>query len=158
MASVTMRKVPNKMEFILKKISQSNIQLNVGVGGGPEVQKKAYYNDFVEVTGIYDGVEEYGVLRPFLTPVMRREKAYVYDYIKSRFVSLDFDNTKDIFNDLGKYLTNQVKNEILYGEHHKNADSTIERKGFDEPLVETGELYDNVGFAVREKKNKYVLK
>lgn len=54
-----------------------------------------------------------------------------------------------VYNNIGKVLTDTLQEVILDFDKPINADSTIKSKGFDDPLIETGLLYDSVKYKIR---------
>ena len=53
---------------------------------------------------------------------------------------------------LGSVMTEIIKNEILSTSKPSNKQSTIAAKGFDDPLIETGLMYDSVKHKLRKLK------
>lgn len=53
---------------------------------------------------------------------------------------------------LGKHLQESLQQEILDFAEPRNADTTIERKGFNDPLIETGTMYDSVEYRVVQSR------
>ena len=51
-------------------------------------------------------------------------------------------------NALGKHLQESLQQEILDFAEPRNADTTIKLKGFNDPLIETGTMYDSVEYRV----------
>lgn len=49
---------------------------------------------------------------------------------------------------LGETMQEDIKDSLIFGDWPPNMESTIKRKGFDFPLVETGALYGAVTFRV----------
>lgn len=56
------------------------------------------------------------------------------------------------YRDLRKELETAMKEQILKWNTPKNRPSTIELKGFDDPLIETGVLYDSVKTRISRRK------
>lgn len=67
----------------------------------------------------------------------------------TRKVNYPVDQTLEIFGSVGVYMTKG-----LFGSSTllSNAPSTIRQKGFDAPLVETGDLRDNMRYRTSENK------
>lgn len=55
---------------------------------------------------------------------------------------------------VGKVLQEALQEEILDFNNPRNSDTTIKRKGFDDPLIETGVMYDSVSYKIVRKKEK----
>lgn len=59
-------------------------------------------------------------------------------------------NAYNALNMVGEKITDQMKGEIkAFGEAGGNAPSTIRKKGFDTPLVDTGHMRDSVSYEVK---------
>lgn len=55
---------------------------------------------------------------------------------------------------LGKHLQESLQQEILDFAEPRNADTTIKRKGFNDPLIESGTMYDSVEYRVVQKRTE----
>lgn len=53
-------------------------------------------------------------------------------------------------------LANAIRDEIMLKDTPRNAPATVEKKGFNDPLIETGEMMNDVSWRVRDKKGKFV--
>lgn len=61
------------------------------------------------------------------------------------------DNTitsKQLFENIGKYVVNKVKEMILKGQYEELAIETVEKKGSDKPLIDTKMLYNSIRYKV----------
>lgn len=56
------------------------------------------------------------------------------------------------YRELGNDLVELMKEQILEWEKPPNKPSTVEMKGFNDPLIETGALYDSVKFRISRRK------
>jgi len=57
---------------------------------------------------------------------------------------------------MARALAAQVRQNIVNMNDPPNAPWTVERKGFNDPLIETGEMRDNVAWRVRDKSGRIV--
>lgn len=51
---------------------------------------------------------------------------------------------------IAKKMANNIKTAIDYSDYPRNAPSTIAKKGFDHPLVETGKMYSKIKGRVKK--------
>ena len=114
---------------IIKQIKgqiPKEVVIEAGIINNPEDAEKALYNEF--------GTEKIPA-RPFI----RR--------------GLDDLDIKDKTpSDIGRQMVSNMRNAILRSDYVRNAPSTVRKKGFDFPLVETGDMYKHLTFKVKEKK------
>jgi hypothetical protein len=62
----------------------------------------------------------------------------------ARDIVLGKTNIKAVLSNIGEFLVQKIRNNIMKGMPPGNAPSTIQHKGFDKPMLETGQLYDNI--------------
>lgn len=55
---------------------------------------------------------------------------------------------------LGQHLQESLQQEILDFAEPRNADTTIKRKGFNDPLIESGTMYDSVEYRVVQNRRR----
>lgn len=58
------------------------------------------------------------------------------------------DDITDAFNKLGEIISNDIKESIRLLESPPLSPVTIARKGFDKPLIDTGNMRDSVSYEV----------
>lgn len=68
-------------------------------------------------------------------------------------IQRDFDLA---LKEMAQALANRVRQEIIEKSTPANAPSTVAKKGFNDPLIETGEMRDNVAWVVRDKRGAIV--
>lgn len=56
------------------------------------------------------------------------------------------------YRDIGKQLVEIMQKEILDWNSPPNSPVTVEKKGFNDPLIETGTLYDSVKFRISGRR------
>lgn len=99
-----------------------------------------------------EGIPELRVpARPFFTSQLLRIKeigdpvgAKVYIRVKGLVTDYMLGFRSKSFKPLQQALQQSLQQEILDWSSPSNAKSTIERKGFDDPLIHTGRMYDSV--------------
>lgn len=60
-----------------------------------------------------------------------------------------------IYDSMGRLLTNKLQEIILEWSSPPNAPSTIESKGFNDPLIDTGLMHDSVKYKIRKSRKRY---
>lgn len=133
---------------IMKGLAGADYDLKVGFIRGKtpdDVILRAAVNEF--------GSDKANVpSRPFLTPTLdANENKYVADLARKVDFWLGTRGVADLkrpIENLGKEVVSDVKQAILAKSRPRNADSTIAKKGKDDPLVDTFEMHDSVTYEV----------
>jgi hypothetical protein len=89
--------------------------------------------------------------RPFLRGTILKNKKKYRKFVRDRILRgalLKKRSTKKAVNDLGKEAVKDVRRMIDSKIPPPNAPSTVDAKGFDHPLIETGLLKSSIGFKV----------
>lgn len=109
---------------------------NSKYSGGKSVSQVARYNEF----GL--GVP----MRPFMRPAVIENRSRIREILKSEYKrSLkNNDNTMLVLGRLGQYVQGLIQAQIVNTYDPPNAPSTIKRKGFNKPLVDTGVMLASV--------------
>ena len=58
---------------------------------------------------------------------------------------------KYVLNQMGSYLKGKMQEEITDGEYVPNAPETIRKKKSDQPLIDSGRMYDGVLYQIKKK-------
>jgi hypothetical protein len=88
--------------------------------------------------------------RPFMSTNAEKEKPVLKKMIKSLYRKM----TKKIISPeerlmiLGEYMEESLKQEIVDWSDPPNAPSTIAKKGFNDPLINTGLMLDSVSYRI----------
>lgn len=61
---------------------------------------------------------------------------------------------KQVIDQTSDWYLTKLQEKVLYFSFPANAKTTIEKKGFDDPLIETGETYDALGVEKMENGNR----
>ncbi len=106
-----------------------------------EVQKRAIYNNF----GTEDIPE-----RPFLNNALRDNKSSYSWMIRKGALAAIIRRKPiaDTMEDIGKKMVDDIQHEIITLHTPPNADSTVAKKGFNDPLIETYEMVETVDYEV----------
>lgn len=59
---------------------------------------------------------------------------------------------QDVLQKVGVYAKGIIQQEISDGDFAANAPSTVARKGFDKPLIDTGHMRQSVNFEIKGKE------
>ena len=59
-----------------------------------------------------------------------------------------------ILKETGVFQVSLIQEKIENGSYEKNADATIERKGSDKPLIDTGRMRQSVHYVIEKKGNR----
>lgn len=87
--------------------------------------------------------------RPFMHQTIQNHKKE-WTPIFNKLLKKNGGNVDKAFNSLGAVIKGQVVDTIINGEFEPNAPSTIAKKGFDKPLIETSDMKNSVSWAVIE--------
>lgn len=97
-------------------------------------------------------VKEYTITvppRPFMHQTIQNHKKE-WTSLFNKLLKKNSGNVNAAFNSLGAVIKGQVVDTITNGEFEPNALSTIAKKGFDKPLIETSDMKNSVNWAVIE--------
>ena len=107
----------------------------------PEVIDRGVYNNFGT-----DHVPE----RPFLNNAMR-DNQFSYKVIVGKGMIktlLRRGSTRDMLEELGEKMKDDIQKEILELSSPPNAPATVKKKGFNDPLLETYEMVESIDYEV----------
>jgi hypothetical protein len=128
------------LEYDVDRTSGSTILVHGG--GEPEMVMKALWNEF--------GTEQ-NPERSFLRATVDENRwAYRLALVKAMIARIFSYRFKGHLEDFGKRVVKDVRAKIDSHVPPPNAEYTIEQKGFDHPLVETGAMRDAVGYRVED--------
>jgi hypothetical protein len=94
--------------------------------------------------------------RPFLTDAILENKEAILKFFEKAYNLGSSKRTKNL-NALGQFVVDAIKSMVkgnYYGSKIPNAPSTIDRKGSDIPLIESGDLIDALEYKVFEEGKK----
>ena len=113
--------------------------------GNPPIAMVAFWNQFG--TRNSDGTERIPE-RPFMSTAfdeIRRDLEKELEWALEDIIDGKATPYKAI-DRAGKYLAKNIKKKIVEWKIPRNADSTIAKKGFDDPLIETRRMLNSVKF------------
>jgi len=128
---------------ILKKLAKQKAILSVGFWGD-------IYSDGKSVASVA-AFNEYGgghtPPRPFMRNCVKRNRRKWRNSVQDRLpVILDM---KKMAQELGEDMVEDLKYEIYLTNTPPNAPSTVKRKGFNKPLIDTGKMVNSVRMEVK---------
>ena len=140
----------DKLKEFIAKVAKQKARVDVGFF------EDATYPDgqHIAEVAIY---QEYGtdnIPRPFMQPTFDNEKAKWAEIMRKKAITQSENiNLKQILSTVGVVAMTDIKDKITWWSESgspRNAPSTIDKKGFDSPLIETGAMRDAVTFKVSE--------
>ena len=141
----------DKLKDFINKIAKQKARVDIGFFK----ESKFSNGTFVAEIAIY---QEYGTKhippRPFMQPTFDDNKTKWVKIIKNTTLTQGKDiNLKQILSTVGVVAMNDIKNKINWWAKSglpRNAQSTINKKGFDSPLIDNGAMRDAVIFKISE--------
>jgi hypothetical protein len=94
--------------------------------------------------------------RPFMSTQADEAKPKLRVMIKKYYRALTKGTitAKERLEMVGEAMVEDLKEEIIAWSNPSNMQSTIDRKGFDDPLIESGLMYDNVDYKITTSKGR----
>ena len=90
--------------------------------------------------------------RPFIRQTVDNNEAKIQSKMKSSVNKLANGATADtVLNELGVFAKGLLQKEIKDGDYVPNAPSTVEKKGSDRPLIDTGLLRQSANYVIKKK-------
>ena len=90
--------------------------------------------------------------RPFIRNTVDNNEAKIQTKMKSCANELaEGATTGKVLNELGVFGMDLLQKEIKNGEYVPNAPSTIEKKGSEKPLIDTGLLRQSANYVIKKK-------
>lgn len=141
----------DKLKQFLENIAKQKAKVDVGFF------ENAKYPDGTQIAEVAI-IQEFGndkiPPRPFMQPTFNDEKAKWLNILANTIKKQqDNINVKKALTVVGVVAQDDIKDKIDWWAKEgtpRNAPDTIEKKGFDSPLIETGMMRDAVHFEVTE--------
>jgi hypothetical protein len=94
--------------------------------------------------------------RPFMRETYAKESKRVDKYLNKVYekAGSSSSDTKKVLTSLGRWYKRSLRLMIKQYSHPRNAESTIAKKGEDDPLVDTEQLMNSIRYRVRTKTMK----
>jgi len=142
----------NNYKKSFRDLSSKKVAVGVFKESGENVRIRAIVNEY--------GTTKAGKNRNIVIPersFLRSTFNKNYKKISKKFSKIPklirsgrFDVTREL-RLIGLYQKNQIKKTIIRFKDPGNALSTIKNKGFDNPLIETGQLLKSISFKILKK-------
>lgn len=147
-------------EKLLKNLNKmKKLQVRVGVQGGKRYKKKSRDGKEEEGTDLVDIAiwNELGTgripARPFLGQTVDQHGGEIQQ-ISAEMVQKICKGQLDAqsaFKKIGVVTVGYVQDQITNGEFEPNAPMTVQRKGSDHPLIDTGQLRRGISYVICKK-------
>lgn len=136
-------KIVNKgITKALENIKNAHAKLRVGFPEGNASVDKAVQNE-------YGNPAKNIPPRPFMQQTVDNYEKYWADMLGDLLVKHDFDASKAL-NAMGAIIRGEIVDTILNGDFVPNAPYTVAKKGFNKPLVDTGQMQRDVTWGVED--------
>lgn len=121
---------------------------NAKYEGGKSIAMVARANEF----GVPRDSGERIPPRPFMRPAIHENRAKLVDFLRSRYMKAlkDNENTMNVLERFGLMVQGLIQAQIIMTNEPPNAPSTVKRKGFNKPLVDTGIMLASVSHQEEE--------
>jgi len=145
----------DELKKFLAKVAKQKARVDIGFfpeatyPDGTQVAEVAVYNEY----GTFNkNKEEHIPPRPFMQPTFNNEKSK-WLAVLAKVINKQQENpdVKKALTNVGVVAQDDVKasiDEWAKNGTPRNAPATINKKGFDSPLIETGHMRDSVHFKV----------
>lgn len=141
-------RVWQKMERRLRRVQSKSVRVGWWRSYYPDgvsVAQVAAWNEEGHINGgMFAGT--YTPPRPFIrTGFLPKAKVTLQEYAKLFFLHIEGSvKVSDFWNSLSKELEEKMKESILEFKIPGNSPTTVAMKGFDDPLISSGNMYDSV--------------
>jgi hypothetical protein len=139
----------DKLKEFIATVAKQKARVDVGFfedstySNGTPIAEVAIYQEF--------GTESIPP-RPFMQPTFNNEKAKWADIMRKKIISQgEHINAYQVMQTVGLVAMTDVKDKINWwaaSGSPRNAEATINKKGFDSPLIQDGTMRDAVRFKV----------
>jgi hypothetical protein len=132
--------VKSVIKNTIKKIPQNHVSLKVGFFEGNSNIDKAIQNE-------YGNPAKRIPPRPFMQQTIDKYERTWAEVFQTSLIRNDYDG-EEALNALGAVIRGQIVNTIYNGNYIPNAPYTVAKKGFNKPLVDTGDMANSVTWGV----------
>lgn len=137
---------PDSLNLTIKQL-KDGATVDIGIHDNPEKAEHAYYNEF--------GTPRIPARPAWRTTLDRFQKKY--DGLMLEAIDNAIKGKVHIIaglQELGSAVAQDLKKAIIAWKKPPNAPSTIAKKGFNDPLIETGETRDSISVIITTGKAK----
>ena len=146
--SVTIIDNRRLLDAFRKQLSQADKEVVAGIQAGP-------VNDGLQVAE-YAAWNEFGTrnipARPFMRNYVDNNTDRLIRFMANGVTQVALGNatTSGLLNALGLEMQNGIKKSINGGDFAPNAPYTVQKKGSNKPLIDTGVMLNSVTYAIRK--------
>lgn len=135
-------KKTGSIDKALKNIKNANAKLRVGFFEGSRSLDKAVQNE-------YGNPAKRIPPRPFMQQTVDAYENEWADMLGDLLVKHDYDANKAL-NAMGAIIRGEIVDTIFNGDFAPNSPTTVAKKGFNKPLVDTGQMHRDVTWGVED--------
>lgn len=137
------QKLRKKFKTINKRYVTAGLHKEEAGSGTPNNVEKGIFNEF--------GTENIPA-RPFIsaTAIKQRKKWLEKIRLNLNLVLVNRISPQQFLDNIGKTAAGDIKKYVIELSTPPNAPRTIAKKGFDDPLIETGEMRDAISHKARK--------
>jgi len=128
------------------------LQVRIGYQQGEAFSEEGV--DMVDIATWNEVGTVHSPARPFLRQSIDNNEAHMKEFCQEQlrqFAQGTID-ARTLLNRIGLEQTALVQKEITDGTFAPNAQATIQKKGSDKPLIDTGRMYQSVHHVIRRKR------
>lgn len=139
-----------KFQKMLKELAK--LEVRVGVFAQQEESENRV--DLVDVAMFNELGTEHIPSRPFLRNSVDANEGQINSFLQSmKKRLLRSGSAEDVLKKIGVFQKGLIQEEIRKGDFVKNADATIQKKGSDTPLIDTGRMIQSIQYKIQKKES-----
>jgi len=151
LASVFSDLTPEGKKYFKELQKLANLEVQVGFQAGESKEKDGA--DVAEIAAYNEFGSSSTPARPFMKQSFEKHKDQLQQACDVVNKTITDGGTADqALAKLGVFCKGLVQQEIVDGGFAPNAESTIERKGSSQPLIDTGTMRQSVNYVVKKRK------
>lgn len=129
------------------------LQVRVGFQQGQAFSEDGV--DMVDIAAWNEVGNAHTPARPFLRKSVDENETLINNFCRQQLRELTEGriSSQSVLNRIGAMQVGLVQDKITDGDYAPNAQSTIQRKGSDKPLIDTGRMRQSVHFVIRLKED-----
>lgn len=129
------------------------LQVRVGFQQGQAFSEDGV--DMVDIVAWNEVGNAHTPARPFLRKSVDENETLINNFCRQQLRELTEGriSSQSVLNRIGAMQVGLVQDKITDGDYAPNAQSTIQRKGSDKPLIDTGRMRQSVHFVIRLKED-----
>lgn len=136
-----------KFEKLLKELGQLEVRIGIQQG---ETSKDGV--DLVDIAMFNELGTVHIPSRPFLRDSVDANGDQINHFLQSmKKELLRGGSAEDVLKKIGVFQKGLVQEQIVKGDFAPNSEETVQRKGSDTPLVDTGRMRQSVNYVIQQK-------